>query len=291
MTNRQKIIDRFILDRPLNIAHRGARSLAPENTLAAARRAAMVEADMWELDVRLSADGVPVVVHDESLIRTSNVTGASFPAADDPWPVQKFTLSELKALDFGSWFALADPFGQIALHTLSSSETSAYQGETIPTLAEALTFSSDRGLMVNVEIKDLTGLPGDTDIVEQVVRDIESVGMVERVIISSFNMNYIRQSKQLLPEAAVGFISDRELPAPADLLEAIQADAYHPHQGCLAASTISDLRKKGFLVNVWTVNDPQRMNAFIDQEVTGIITDFPQLLRQALKSKERSGKG
>jgi len=92
-----------------NIAHRGARSLAPENTISAARKALEVGADGWELDVQMSRDKKMVVIHDESLVRTSNVKEI-FPHRE-PWLVRDFTLKELQELDFGSWFNETDPFG------------------------------------------------------------------------------------------------------------------------------------------------------------------------------------
>ena len=95
----------------LNIAHRGNRSLAPENTLAAARKGLAAGADMWELDVAMSADGIPYLIHDDTLERTSNVAEI-FPERG-PWPTHAFTLAELRQLDFGTWFNATDPFGQI----------------------------------------------------------------------------------------------------------------------------------------------------------------------------------
>ena len=89
-------------NRPLNIAHRGARSLAPENTLAAARKGLEVGADMWELDIQMTADGELIVIHDNTLKRTSNVREV-FPKRK-PWLVHEFTLDEIRLLDFGSWW-------------------------------------------------------------------------------------------------------------------------------------------------------------------------------------------
>ena len=95
--------------RTLNIAHRGARSIAPENTLAAALKALQSGADLWELDVVMTADGEPVVIHDKDLSRTSNVESV-FPSRR-PWLVHEFSLEEIRRLDFGSWFKAMDPFG------------------------------------------------------------------------------------------------------------------------------------------------------------------------------------
>ena len=100
----------------LNIAHRGASSLAPENTLAAARKALDLGADMWELDVQMTADGELVILHDNTLKRTSNVE-TIFPVRR-PWRVHQFNLNEIRQLDFGSWFEEQDPFGQVLFNDI-----------------------------------------------------------------------------------------------------------------------------------------------------------------------------
>ncbi len=115
----------------LNIAHRGARSLAPENTLAAARKALEVGADLWELDVAMTADGELFVVHDDTLARTSNVEEL-FPDRK-PWSNSLFTLAEIKRLDFGAWFVEQDPFKQISAGQVSAAELASYRGEKAPT--------------------------------------------------------------------------------------------------------------------------------------------------------------
>ena len=178
----------------LNIAHRGARSLAPENTLAAARKALEIGADLWELDVAVTADGELVVLHDDTLERTSNAQQV-FPDRR-PWAAYTFTLAELRTLDFGSWFNEKDPFKQIAAGAVTAEMQQSYVGEPIPTLREALIFTRDNHWRVNVEIKDATGTPGDRDVVEKVVALIDELEMVDRVLISSFNHEYLRRVKK-----------------------------------------------------------------------------------------------
>ena len=115
--------------RPLIIAHRGARSLAPENTLAAARKALQAGADMWEMDVAVTSDGELIVVHDDTLERTCNVADL-FPDRR-PWNVWDFTLAEIQTLDCGSWFAARDPFGQIKAGNVSTEEAARYSPKKI----------------------------------------------------------------------------------------------------------------------------------------------------------------
>ena len=107
-----------------------------------------------------------------------------------------FTLAELRKLDFGSWFNQKDPFKQIAAGAVTAEMQQSYVGEPIPTLREALVFTRDNHWRVNVEIKDATGTPGDKDVVEKVVALIEELGMVDRVLISSFNHSYLRRVKK-----------------------------------------------------------------------------------------------
>jgi len=122
--------------RPLNIAHRGARSLAPENTIVAARKALEIGAFAWELDVQMTRDKKLVVIHDTTLDRTSNIEKI-FPDRK-PWLVRDFTLAEIQKLDFGSWFNKADPFGQITAGGISKKEQDSFQGIEVLTLQEAL---------------------------------------------------------------------------------------------------------------------------------------------------------
>ena len=134
---------------------------------------------MW----RLSKDGEIVVIHDDTLIRTSNAR-EYFPDRE-PWSVHSFTLAELKSLDFGSWFTKEDPFHQIAEGKVTLQEINSMKGLQIPTLQEALSFTKENNWRVNIEIKDLSGLPGDAVIVEKVVGLIKEYEMTYDVLISS----------------------------------------------------------------------------------------------------------
>jgi glycerophosphoryl diester phosphodiesterase len=136
---------------PLVIAHRGARSLAPENTLAAAMAAWRLGADGWELDVRMTKDGELILMHDETLSRTTNAPSL-FPNRS-PWLVSDFTLEEIKMLDAGSWFVDQDPYGTIAAGEVSPEEAAKFRGEKVPTLKEALALTKELGFWVNIELK------------------------------------------------------------------------------------------------------------------------------------------
>ena len=280
MNNLEKFLGRLPQGRPLGIAHRGARSLAPENTLAAARAALRCRADMWELDVALSADGAPVVVHDDTLARTSDVAGREEFAAREPWPVGAFTLAELKSLDFGSWFVETDPFGCLASGDISLDDAAGFRGEQIPTLEEALLITRDNYWLVNVEIKDLKGGPGEGEIIFSVMDLIAGLGLLDRVIVSSFNLDYVARVREARPEAVTAALADKDLGDPVRVLKNTGAAAYHPYVELVSPPETARLRELGYLVNVWTVNDREKMSELTGNGVTGLITDFPQYLTE-----------
>ena len=261
---------------PLNIAHRGARSLAPENTLPAAEKALEVGADMWEFDVGLTADGEMILIHDDTLERTSNVAEI-FPDRA-PWALHTFTLAEIRQLDFGTWFKQTDPFEQIAAGQVSTAALVSYTGVQAPTLAEALTFTHEQKWRANVEIKDMTNTPNDAHGVEKIVALVESMMTTEQVIISSFNHDYLKRVKIANSIMPIGALIYQPIDNPLALVQTLGASAYHPRKNLIDAETITDLHQHGVAVNVWTVNDEALLRHFIGAKVDGIMTDFPQRL-------------
>lgn len=261
----------------LNIAHRGARSVAPENTLAAAQKAVDFGADMWELDVAVSADGIPFLLHDDTLTRTSNVREL-FPDRS-PWLAHEFTWAEIRQLDFGSWFEQHDPLGEIAAGNVSRAELDSYRGLPAPTLEESLLFTRDHQWRVNVEIKDLQHTPHDGEVVEKVVNLIERLDMVDAVLLSSFNYRYLKRVKTACSKLDVGVLVSQPTPDPFALLKPLSSTTYHPEQRLIQPHEIAQLRQAGVAVNVWTVNEMESMRTLIKAGATGIITDFPQRLK------------
>jgi glycerophosphoryl diester phosphodiesterase len=266
----------------LIIAHRGARSLAPENTILAAQKGLDTGADLWELDVALSSDQEIVVIHDDTLDRTSNA--AAFFPDRRPWNVENFSLAELRQLDFGSWFVQKDPFKTIASGEVKPEEIPAFTGLPIPTLEEALKFTKDHNWRVNIEIKDLTGKPGDPVIVEKVIALIGEMGLESSVIVSSFNHIYIQRSKKANPAIKTAALVEGREADPVDLLAKLDADSFNPSIKTIDYNQIPILRSKGKDIFVWTVNDEPTMRKLIEAGATGIFTDFPQLLKKVLAS-------
>ncbi|HNV70311.1 MAG TPA: glycerophosphodiester phosphodiesterase family protein [Candidatus Ozemobacteraceae bacterium] len=277
---------------PLNIAHRGARSVAPENTMAAFQVAVeRFGADMVELDVHLSKDGVPIVIHDDDLVRTTNAEEVYPDRA--PWLVADFTAAELLMLDAGSWFVEKDPFGQIKAGAVPAADVAEYKSGRIrlPTLRTVLIWAARKGVRLNVEIKDFPVFyPG---IVEKIVTEIRRAKLEQNVIISSFNHQALVDMQKVAPEIETGALNeDPVYPLKPYLVDLLQVKAYHPsfevlgeksvdyrRHGRMRTDIVQEAQQAGLKVNVWTVNDPAKMKSLIEAGVDGIITDFPQTLR------------
>lgn len=260
----------------LNIAHRGARSVAPENTLAAFEAGWRAGADWFELDVAASSDGTLVVMHDDTLLRTTNAREV-FPGRA-PWTVYDFTLEELRSLDAGSWFSATDPFGTIAAGKVKAEDLLRFKGERVPTLEEALRLCKDREWRINVEIKDASGRLCDPWIVERTVSAIESLGLVERTLISSFNHEYLRRVRRVSPSIELGALVERFPPDPVGLLRELGARSLNPGLRGLPVDEVRKVRKAGFDVFIWTVNEEADMRLVLDAGASGIFTDFPSRL-------------
>lgn len=264
----------------LNIAHRGARSLAPENTLLAAEKAFEIGADLWELDVAMTSDGEIVVIHDDTLERTSD---AKLVYPDRvPWKIETFTFAELRKLDFGSWYVQTDPFKQIKSGAVTEEAAQKFANLPIPTLREALTFTKNNKWRVNVEIKDLGGKPGNKDIVEKVVALIEELGMIDLVIISSFNHSYVQRARTANARISTAALVEDPDPDPVSLLRRLNAQAYNPYIKTLIYDQVKQVTSSGGNVFVWTVNDEDTMRRLIDAGVSGIFTDYPQVLKKVI---------
>lgn len=257
----------------LNMAHRGARSVAPENTMAAFAAGLRDGAPWFELDVAASSDGVLVVMHDDTLTRTTDAKKV-FPDRA-PWTVYDFTFAELKTLDAGSWFAAADPFKTIASGLVGADDLARVSGERVPALREALEFCRDKGLRINVEIKDATGRGCDGWIVERTVDLIRELGMEGRTLISSFNHDYLRRVRKACPGIELGALVESVPAGIVDLLRELGARSLNPGLKGLKAETVREVREAGFDVFVWTVNETEDMRRMADAGATGIITDFP----------------
>lgn len=268
-------------NRTLVIAHRGFRAIAPENTLLAAQKGFDAGADMWELDVAETSDGTLVVLHDTTLVRTTDAQ-IRFPS-NSPWNVYNFTLEQLRMLDAGSWYLNADPFQQIASGRVSAKDRAMFAGLKIPTLREALELTKTLKWRVNIEIKDSTGFACDSWIVEKTVALVRELGMADSVLISSFNHSYLKRAKASAPEISVAALIDKPIPDPVKTLTELGAIALNPNEQYLDKATVNAVREAGFGVLPWTVNGPHRMDELLKWGVTGLISDYPDIVLNHIK--------
>ncbi|MFV0436193.1 MAG: glycerophosphodiester phosphodiesterase [Desulfopila sp.] len=265
---------------PLIWAHRGARSLAAENTLLAVKLARQAGADGWETDVVLSRDGVPILLHDLNLLRTTNASCHPL-FADNPPPLPwRFTVAEMKQLNAGI-FPPRQCGTPVARKMLEQGPIGPENADmAVPTLEEGLQLSATLGLFVNIEIKDVsTAMPkplADT-IVSRVHEVIARTGMADRVIISSFQHRYLVQSRQLSPDIPIGALTPHEFSGdPVALVRSLAAQAWHPGYRQLTATAVAKARRAEIAVTPYTVNSTNEMQRLAAWGVSGIVTDRPQ---------------
>jgi glycerophosphoryl diester phosphodiesterase len=256
------------------IAHRGARSLAPENTLAAARKAHAVGADLWETDVAVTADGQLVLMHDDSMMRTTDVA-ERFPDRI-PAPFSTYTLAEIRTLDAGSWFERDDPFGQVAAGAVSREELAAYRGEKVPTLREAFELTLELDWRLNLELK-AQPKPNDTfDEVSAVLALVEEVGIgPEHLLFSSARHEWLRTVTARRPDFEVQAILGLFPEDPIDFSDPF-FDAFNPRITRVSFDQIAEQLARGIRLNPYTVNEPAEIERLARMGITGLITDFPQ---------------
>ena len=253
----------------LIIGHRGASAHAPENTLAAFEQAFCDGADGIEFDVHLARDGVPVVIHDASLRRTTLREGL----------VESFASEELRALDAGTWFNLLHP-------ELAREE---FTRERIPTLAQVFERFGARARVLYVEMKcDDTAL--DAPLARSVVELTRAHGLADCVVVKSFAHDSLREVKRLAPEIRTAALFDRNWSRPllpkSKIVNAAArcgADEVSLHRSLLRRATTEVARARGFSVLVWTVDTPFWLRRALALKLRAVFTNRPAEMRAALK--------
>lgn len=253
-------------------AHRGNRSQRPENTLSALQ-ASIGKCDFIEIDVQLSSDGIPIVIHDETLERTTDVADMDRFRARYPWRVETFTFDELKSLDYGSWFYKKDPFGQIKAE---SRELSVMRRESLLTLEQALIFAKEQQMALNIEIKEIHDHFPDREVIAIIIDLIQKLHAEPFVLLSSFRHAYLPLCKALAPEIPTAALQEGSHPkALIDHLKSLSVDAYHPDAKILDRAMTIRLRQAGYFVSVFTVNDGRRQQELFEWGINAVFTDFP----------------
>ncbi|MEV0286793.1 glycerophosphodiester phosphodiesterase family protein [Kribbella sp. NPDC050820] len=231
---------------PLRVwAHRGGSSAAPENTAASDEVARRARAEWIENDVQPTKDGVPVILHDTTVDRTTDGAGA----------VRSLTAEQVAGLDAGSWFA------------------PAYVGQRVPTLASQLDGLKTRGGNLLLEVKGEHTRAS----VERIVQEIHSRGMSSRVFVQSFEPQHLRWVRELAPELPLGLLRSTLDPDPVAIAKDLELSAYNPSDAAFQTrpGIVGELHAAGVAVNVWTVDDATRWNALEKAGVDGIITNRP----------------
>jgi glycerophosphoryl diester phosphodiesterase len=256
------------------IAHRGARSLAPENTLFAARKAHAVGADLWETDVAVTADDHLVLMHDDSMIRTTDVAD-KFPDRI-PSPFSTYTLAEIRSLDAGSWFERDDPFGQIAAGAVGPTELATYRGAKAPTLREAFELTLELDWYLNLELKAQPEPKDSFDVVGAVLRLADNVGIgPDHLLFSSAQFGWLKTLKGRRPDFEIQAVLGLFPEDPVDFTDP-SFDAYNPRFERTSVDEIKALTSEGINVNPYTVNDSATISLLTEIGIAGIITDYPQ---------------
>jgi len=241
------------------VAHRGFSGGAPENTMAAFKKAMDLAVDMIELDVHLSSDGQIVVIHDDSLNRTTNGKGK----------ISHYTLNELKQLDAGSWFG------------------SQFSGEWIPTLKEVLELTRGQ-ILLNIELKggDL-GQYSMMDLADRSLQEVEKAGMLNRVLFASVDLSAIERIREKNPRVPVALIYSKSWSFPQEATGGRPIPVLSCRGTVLTQTNISKARQQGVMVFVWTLNTEEHMEHFLNMGVDGIITDHPERLIKILQTRYR----
>jgi glycerophosphoryl diester phosphodiesterase len=231
------------------VGHRGAMGYCPENTLVSFERGLELGADWIELDVHLSRDGALVVIHDETLERTTNGHGL----------VRDHTLAQLQELDAGD-------------------------GQRLMTLPEVLDWARERGAVVDIEIKNApVYYPGIED---QVVNAVRAAHMVDNVIVISFDHAAVKRVKELEPRIATGVLyACRPTDAGIGLAQAARADAVLPHWAYVTHEDVKAAHEAGLAVAPWASSDPEVLEQLVQCGVDAIGTNHPDVLKNVLGAR------
>lgn len=249
----RKIGEEIVQKPVLVIAHRGASGHAPENTLAAFKRAVALGATFIETDLQLSRDARFVAIHDDTVNRTTNGQGK----------VQELSLGDLRRLDAGSWFG------------------SEFTGERIPTLEEILEFSKKHDVVFYLELKPGGSWGGEPALI-RALRESEEIA---RTVVISFDAAILEGLRRIEPTVMTGLLFDGQIERPLEKAIAVGARQLAVRGDLVTPALLADARKKDLQVVCWTVNHPAHMRLLIEAGVDGIMSDYPDRLVAARKKE------
>jgi len=286
-------------------AHRGGRGLRPENTLAAFENAIRIGVTTLELDIAITADGVPVISHEPYVFAGLARDGDGKWLEQNGPLIHSLTLAQVQRYDVGR---LNPALG----YGRSFASQQPRDGERIPTLASLFELVKRLGasdVQFDIETKVFPDRPGDTLAPEQFVPIllgvISDAGMTGRVMIESFDWRTLRIVQRLAPAMRTVFLTVEskgmdnvddpawtagrvraDYASVADMVHAAGATVWSPNQRNIDAAAVARAHALGLLVVPWTVNDPTDMRRLIDWKVDGLITDYPDRLREVLRERD-----
>lgn len=245
-------------------AHRGASKYAPENTMPAFQLALDMNADGIETDVQLTKDGVPILIHDEKLKRTT--TGSGY--------VKDYTLEELQQLDAGSWF------------------DATFTGTKLITLEQLLQWIKPTSLLLNLELKN--NVIDYENLEEKVYNLVVSYDMLHRTVFSSFNKDSVSRLHKIDPHAEVAYLTSKKIRRLKHFLTTIGASSIHAKYRLLNTDFVSECKRHKLNLRVYTVNKPFSIVRCYQLGCTAIFTDVPdvayQLMQKALSGNWKNDK-
>ena len=238
-----------------NFAHRGFSGRYPENTMLAFRKAIEAGADGIENDVQYTKDGELVVIHDETVDRTTDGVGY----------VRDYTLKELRKLDAS--YIHKGPYG----------------ANPIPTLREYFELLKGTGVVTNIEIKSGKYVyPG----IEQKIYDLMmEMDMKDQVFFSSFNHYSLLRMKAIDKTVKCGFLEESWIVNAGAYTKAQGIECWHPLYRTLTPETVKELKDNGIEINTWTVNDRASVKAMMDLGVDSVIGNFPDMVKEIIENK------
>ncbi|AWI06439.1 glycerophosphodiester phosphodiesterase [Clostridium drakei] len=241
------------MKKSLNIAHRGFSGNYPENTMLAFKKAVEAGCDGIETDLHMTKDGIIVICHDETIDRTTN--GSGF--------INDYSYEELCKFDSGI------KFGE------------EFEKEKIPTIDEFLYYVRDKGLLINLELKN--DVIHYDELEKKVIEKVYEYNLQNKVILSSFNHYSMIRVKKYDSSIKTGLLCAATLYNVQDYVKVVGADALHPfYPSVMNEKIVTCIKKNGIKINAYTVNEEMHMKKLIELGVDGIITNYPDRLKKIL---------